>query len=156
MFDEDDSEDVEITIYASEEEKKAYRYFLKVDNYIKVLEDFSDEEIMDRRDEFRKTASQQELYLRIMYQHLDINETVVELILLDLRKYLSAELFFISRYGEWFGVRFKQETSISDSENFNKIMENLKTKPTPEESVEYFDTMGIDVEIIPNKYKMLE
>jgi hypothetical protein len=62
----------------------------------------------------------------------------------------------MSRYGEWFGIRFKQETSIRDSENFNKIMTNLKIRPTPEECVEYFDAMGIDIEIIPNKYKMFE
>jgi len=156
MFYENDDEDIEVIIYASEEKKKTYKDFLKVDNYIKTLKDFSDEEIMGRRKEFRKTASQQELYLKIMYQHLDINETVIELILLDLRKKTSAKLFFQSRYGEWFGIRFKRETSSLDSENFYNLMENLRTKPTPEECVEYFESLGFDVEIIPNEYKMLE
>ena len=54
MFDENDDEEIEVTIYASEVEKKAYRDFLKVDNYIKMLENLSDEEIVDRREEFRK------------------------------------------------------------------------------------------------------
>lgn len=39
---------------------------------------------------------------------------------------------------------------------YRNLIDNLKTKPTPEECKEYFETIGIEVEILPSSKNKLD
>ena len=150
MFDKDERND--FLDSKSYKDKSRYLEFLEIDKYINLLEDLSDEDIVLLREEYRKYADIIEESFKKFYLNLGLNEILAELIIVKRRDLMFYDLMMKSRSGEWFTLRFPLGTRETVLVNYNRILKELQTKPTPEECKDYFETIGIEVEIISSKW----
>lgn len=85
-----------------------------------------------------------------------MNEILAEMIILENRNQASFQFEIKSRDGDWYGIKFKVGTKETLLERYRNILDQLDTKPTPEECKEYFDEMGVPVEILPSIMNKVE
>ncbi len=146
MFNGDKDKEVYISGMSDEEQLK-FIHNLGLEKYLSQLNNMSDEETVKLREKYRKNAGRAEEGYKKFLLYQGINETLAEMIVLENRAQTYFQLEIKSRYGVWFKIEFESGIKETVLEKYRNFSEQLGTDPTPEECKEYFDNLGIPVEI---------